>query len=196
MGGSDRTSERLVDEVCFPAISGSWALTKQIPVVDGTAVSAFSWVFVIQWKSRWAVDRVIPGVWRDSPLSVVQDAEVDDVDLVVVAAGGFSATDVEDSLDTILGMFQRPDRCSPLNEQLPRGRSVQEEGLQRLLCWGVKPVATLGSTSPYLSPRTVSQLQRYDHWAGNLSRRVRGCAHDSWGMSCGCGAFYQLSCEW
>ena len=90
------------------------------------------------------VERVIPAVRRDSPLSVVQDAGANDVDLVGVPAGRFSAMDVEDSLVTILDTFQRPDRCGPLNEALPRGSPAQEEGLQRLLRWGVKSVATLG----------------------------------------------------
>ena len=48
VSGSGRTSEGLMDEVCFPAISGNLALTRQTPMVDGTVVSAFSWVFVIQ----------------------------------------------------------------------------------------------------------------------------------------------------
>ena len=52
--------------------------------------------------------------------------------------------DVEDTVDTILGVFQRPDRCSPLNEPLPRGGPTQDKGLQRLVRWGVKLVATLG----------------------------------------------------
>jgi hypothetical protein len=52
------------------------------------------------------VDRVIPAVRRDSPLSVVQDAGANDVDLVAVPAGRFSAMDVEDSLVTILDTFQ------------------------------------------------------------------------------------------
>ena len=132
----------------------------------------FSWVFVIRevftrvtrtttgagfW--RWFVhpqsvpvpvtvprveDRVISGGQRDTPVSVAPHAGGDDVDLVAVAAGGISAMDVEDTVDMILGMFQRPDRCSPLNEPLPRGGPAQEEGLQRLVRWGVKPVATLG----------------------------------------------------
>ena len=45
VGGSAHTWAGLVS---FPAFSGSWALTRQRPVVGGTEVSAFSWVFVIQ----------------------------------------------------------------------------------------------------------------------------------------------------
>lgn len=37
-----------MDEVFFPAMSGSWTLTSQTPMVVGTVVSAFSWGFVTQ----------------------------------------------------------------------------------------------------------------------------------------------------
>ena len=68
------------------------------------------------------------GGWCDTPVSVAPHAGGDDVDLVAVAAGGISTMDVEDTLDTILGMFQRPDRCSPLNEPLPRGGGASTLG--------------------------------------------------------------------
>ena len=68
------------------------------------------------------------GGWCDTPVSVAPHAGGDDVDLVAVAAGGISTMDVEDTLDTILGMFQRPDRCRPLNESLPRGSPLRKRG--------------------------------------------------------------------
>ena len=172
VGESAHAWEELVDEVRFSAIDASWALTRQRPVEDGIAMLAFNWIFVIQevftrvsrtttragfWS--WFIhppsvqvpvtvprvkERVTPGGQRGTPVPVAPHAGGDDVDLVAVAAGGISAMDVADTVDTLLGMFQRPDRCSPLNDPLPRGGSAQEEGLQLLVRWGVKPVATLG----------------------------------------------------
>lgn len=82
------------------------------------------------------VDRVIPEVRRDSPSSVVSDEGGTDVNLVAVAAGSFSAMDVEDTVFTILGTLQRLERCGFRDIPLPPDRPAKEEGLQCLLSWG------------------------------------------------------------
>lgn len=52
-----------------------------------------------------------------------------DVDLVAVAGSAFTALSVNQTVSTILSVFQQPRRCAPLNEALPPGASPLEEGL-------------------------------------------------------------------
>ena len=68
------------------------------------------------------------------------------MDLIAVASSQFQALDIESMATTILGVFQKPDRCSALNIPLPIERPPAERGIQRLLVWGEQPTVVLGDT--------------------------------------------------
>jgi len=168
----DRASlERGAGTVQYPAIERSFQLTRGVRLSAWLPIPAFSWVFVIREVHNIMKDTQEPGWWwrwflfplegvRPPVGEINQEARdvilarpqafsrgvTSDVDLDEVASGTFVVKESGSIMETLLPLFQRRERCAPLNVQLPEGSEKRLIGLQRLVRWDELPVVVRGET--------------------------------------------------